>query len=377
MISKKPMLKENYQSVMMSIDSMQLRNQENIMLLKGKTVTQLLPDLLPLLDGKHTINEIIKELEPCSKEIIEKTIQLLSEHFVIEDGDATENSTISKENLEKYSDMINFLSLFSERAIPAGERVNKYDLFESLQNKICVVYGLGRVGSQLALALVESGIGNIIFCDDNIVDEKNNISMFNGAEGKSRAEAMKKYFEENHFDINAKILSEELDQIENVDMLIYSEDVATVEDLCRINKYCVSNNIPWINIKMGELKFQIGPLVVPNETACYECTLNRLNGNLNHYEEEIVYENFKTFEKENINIFMSDIFIKIAINITVWEVVKYLTRIYSAISTGRVIFFDGLSLELTTSNILKMPKCPICSKREKQPFIEPYAVYLP
>ncbi len=377
MLPKKPMLKENYQSVMMSVESMQLRNQENTMLLKGKTVEQLLPSLLPLLDGLHTVDDIAKKLDECPRKIIEDTIQVLCDHFVIEDGNAIEKTKIPKEELEKYSNMVDFLSLFSEHLLPSGEKASKYDLFRSLQEKTCLVYGLCRVGSQLVLELAKSGIKNLVLCDDSLIDGTDKIPVFSGQEGISKAEAMKNYLVKSKYNIDVKVVPEQLGHLENIDILIYSEDIPTSEELRKINKYCIDNNISWINLKIGELKFQVGPLVVPNETACYECATNRINGNLNYYEEEKAYENYKNLEKENVKVFMNDMFINIAVNITVWEVVKYLTKIYSAVSTGRIIFFDGLSMELSTSNILKMPKCPACSKREKQPFIEPYAVYLP
>lgn len=78
-----------------------------------------------------------------------------------------------------------------------------------------------------------------------------------------------------------------------------------------------------------------------------------------------------------MEIFISDSIIDIAVGTLTWEIIKFLTKIYSCITAGRVMQFDALSMEIVTSNILKMPKCSMCSKKEQSPFIEPYAVYLP
>lgn len=118
-------------------------------------------------------------------------------------------------------------------------------------------------------------------------------------------------------------------------------------------------------------------MVVPHETACYSCYMNRLNGNRAHFEEEMTYSNYKNLESDNIKVFMSDTMVRVAAGIMTWEVVKYLSKIFSCVTTGRVIHFNILNLEMKTHTILKMPKCKVCSKIETVPFTEPYAVYLP
>ena len=381
MLPNKPLLKEDYQSVSMTIDTIQLRNQENIMLLKGKTSTQLIPRLFPLLDGNHTLEQIYEELSPCPKEIIDKTIEMLCKHYVIEDASLIDECGLSEYELQKYSDVLNFMTLFSERSLPGDQRTNKYMLLKALLDKTCVVYGLGRLGSVVAKLLAESGIGHLILCDDAIVSHVNFMDYDLEEEKKiTRAEAMKEYLHKRNEYLDVRVGSSDikmLKSIDKADIVIMAEDIMVNQRCELLNRICVENNIPWINIKMGELKFQIGPLVVPHETACFECCQNRLNGNILYFDEEQSYIKYKNMEADKVRIFTSDLFINIVSNIAVWEVVKFLSKIYSSVAMGRLLEFDALSMELTSSNILKMPKCRICSKKEKQPLIEPYAVYLP
>lgn len=361
MIPNKPMLKKDYSGIMMTNNSMQLRNEENIMMLKGQSVSEIVEKLLPLLNGENTINQICEKIDDVPSDAVLKVIEMLQDHFVIEDGDDATKTSLSENVLEAYSSQIDYLTLFSERILHDGTRVNKYKLFENIYNKTCFVIGSGKVANAVIEELASNGIGNIIICSE----ESNTIK---------NLDDLKSAFPNVNFTI------ESLDNIssnEKIDMVIFADDIITDSKSKNINELCINNNIPWITVKMGEIRFEVGPLVVPHETACYSCYTNRLNGNTAHYEEEITYNNYKNLESENISMFMSDTMIKVAVGILTWEVIKYLSKIFSCVTTGRVIHFNILNLEMKTHTVLKMPKCKVCSNIESLPFTEPYAVYLP
>lgn len=361
MIPNRPTLKKDYNGIMMAKGTMQLRNEENIMLLKGNSVSDVVERLLPLMDGKNTIEQISKKLDDIPEETIIKVIEMLQEHFVVEDGDDVNKSNLPQEVIKNYSSQIDYFTLFSERLLHDGTRVNKFKLFETLYEKTCLVIGDGKVAKATISELATNGIGNIMIC---VEDENNQLVI----------EELSNSFPYVNFK------KQNIDYISSgskLDMVILADDIITDNKSRKINEMCIINNIPWITINIGEIRFEVGPLVVPHETACYSCYMNRLNGNRAHFEEEMTYSNYKNLESDNIKVFMSDTMVRVAAGIMTWEVVKYLSKIFSCVTTGRVIHFNILNLEMKTHTILKMPKCKVCSKIETVPFTEPYAVYLP
>lgn len=82
-LPRKPLLKAYINIITLTDEMIQLSSQENIMLLKGSAVTQVLPGLLPLLNGETTLEEIYAKLSNCTEKVINKAILLLKEHFMI------------------------------------------------------------------------------------------------------------------------------------------------------------------------------------------------------------------------------------------------------------------------------------------------------
>lgn len=258
MIPNRPLLKRNYKAVMMPQGYMQLRSEENILLLKGASVFDIVEELLPLLNGKTTIDQIMEYFTGYSRETIIHVIEKLQDHYIIEDGDDIEKNGLSRELLEDYNSQIDYLSLFSERIIHDGTRVNKYELFETLHSKTCFVIGTGKVARSVLRELAENGVGNIVLC----VDEEGVVLGI---------DELSKTFPHVAFR-NGSI--DQITKDNEIDIVVMAEDVTTDAKLREVNKLCVENNIPWISLNMGETRFEVGPLVVPHETACYVCYMN-------------------------------------------------------------------------------------------------------
>jgi molybdopterin/thiamine biosynthesis adenylyltransferase len=108
----------------------------------------------------------VESLGEFSRETIVAVIEKLQDHYVIEDSDDAEKSGLPLDLIEDYSHQIDYLSLFSERIIHDGTRVNKYVLFETLHSKTCFVIGTGKVATSVVRELAENGVGNIVLCAD-------------------------------------------------------------------------------------------------------------------------------------------------------------------------------------------------------------------
>lgn len=372
-LPRKPLLKAYLNVVPVNDELIQLRSQENIILLKGSAVTNILPDLLPLLDGSNTMNDIYSKLSYCTQEVVNEAILLLKSHYLLEDAECKYESKLEQEEIEKFKNQLQFFSLFSERVLPNASVIDKYKIFDSLKKSSCLVIGLKRCGRMIAKKLVQNGLGTIYLYDKTLQE-------YNLVETKYSYEDIMKELKGINEKCNV-FYSDKNDSLKKVigkvDLIIFAEDIALQSDLLKVNKLCIDADKPWISLRVGELKFQIGPMVVPNQTACYECFQNRYNGNLSFYEEEMQFEKYKEDNWNQMETCGSDLFYSMAANYLVWEVIKQITKIFTPVTLSRVITFDILTLETSIDSILKMPRCPVCSNIEKKPFVEPYAVYLP
>ncbi|WP_029453114.1 TOMM precursor leader peptide-binding protein [Clostridium algidicarnis] len=382
-LPRKPLLKAYINIIPLTDEMIQLSSQENIMLLKGSAVTQVLPELLPLLNGETNLEEIYAKLSNCTEKVINQAILLLKEHFIIEDNQCKYESKLSEDEIKLFNKELNFFSLFSERVLPNASTVDKYKILEKLKFSKCLVIGLGNSGSHITKTLVENGMGNMFLFDGRDVNVDMIGTIYKEDDlNKSRCEVVEKIIN----NINKKcniVKSKKFDDtsleemIKEVDFVILSEDISVQSMHKKVNKLCINHNKPWISMRAGELRFQVGPLIVPKQTACYTCFQNRLNGNLSFYDEQMAFEKYKELNSEKMHVSTLDLFYSISASFLTWEVIKFITKIFSPVTLSRVITFDVLSLETNLDTVLKMPRCSDCSDLEHEPFIEPYAVYLP
>ena len=121
------------------------------------------------------------------------------------------------------------------------------------KSKIAVV-GLGGVGSYCVAALARSGVGNLVLCDFDKVEESNiNRQLFANEEtiGTKKTEIAKDYINKINSNILVSVFDEKI-AVENVGEIL--EDLNYVVDAIddvsakiAIAKFCTENNIPIVS----------------------------------------------------------------------------------------------------------------------------------
>lgn len=139
------------------------------------------------------------------------------------------------------------------------------------------------------------------------------------------------------------------------DLYIVIEDHENVDLFRRLGKEFIENNINFLRVIIEPESIHIGPLFIANETACYNCFLNRILSNIsdpNHFLK--TNENFKSIYK------ITREYVDICLNIVKLEVINYfsINLPCNVVGNEYVMYFNDMETYL--SPVLKVPNCEIC-----------------
>jgi hypothetical protein len=146
--------------------------------------------------------------------------------------------------------------------------------------------------------------------------------------------------------------------MKEIDLAIYINYFEDFDELRRLNKIFIRNDIEWIKCIILEETFFLGPEFIPNETCCYECLYTRLITNeldIEGFEEQYkilkeVYKN-KKFIKGKFN----EVFIKTAYSFLLTELINVSNNNYNCIDNEKMI--DLANFCIKDNFILKVPGC--------------------
>ena len=158
----RPKIRISYYVIPMSDNRVQLRSGSDAFLLHGETVHKLIQQLFPLLDGQHSVQDILRKMEGYPQETIFNFLSRLTQRRVIEDAALEPLQPVSKQELDCHVPQLTYFSHYS---------ANPYEQQAKLRQATVAVCGLGPLGSRLAVSLARAGVGKIMGLDDAQVTE--------------------------------------------------------------------------------------------------------------------------------------------------------------------------------------------------------------
>jgi bacteriocin biosynthesis cyclodehydratase domain-containing protein len=226
----RPLLKPWYR-LSLDEESAVLRYGGSVLELDGAAVTRLLPHLLPLLDGAHTLDEIVDEIGQPVRPAVERALEVLSEHRLLTDGLSGDVGGAARTTLDLLS------------ATDPHDR-SPAELAPGLANASARVVGAGATAAQIVDLLRASGLGSVEPCAWN-------------------------------------------EQVAGEDALaIVAPEAAEVARVRDWNRLALAGGSPWLQVlPFDGLLAAVGPLFVPGETGCHECYRLRRNANLTSLRE--------------------------------------------------------------------------------------------
>ena len=108
----------------------------------------------------------------------------------------------------------------------------------------------------------------------------------------------------------------------------------------------------------------IGPLVIPGETACYECFYRRL---LSHLEEP---EMFRTIEAHNLGgqriVSHHPLMLSALADLAAFEILRHFSEVLDH-EPGTLLEVRFLARRMDGRRVMKLPRCPTCSPLVTKP----------
>jgi hypothetical protein len=196
-----------------------LEHGRSVVVLHGAAARLLLPALLPLLDGSRTLDELVAAVGPVAEPAVVNALELLHEGGLLVEGPR------------------------SPEAVPAAEMLAAaYGLApslaaERLRAAVVGVAGSGPGAGVIARLLGAAGVGAVVPL--------------------------------------------EWEEQRAVDLALVVPDPAEAAALHDWNRAALELELPWLPVRPFDgLVAAVGPLVLPGESACFECLLLRMAGHL-------------------------------------------------------------------------------------------------
>jgi molybdopterin/thiamine biosynthesis adenylyltransferase len=328
--------------------------------------------LLGLLDGSRTIEQVVAELRRRDPELpaedVEGAVCALTDAGYLEDAAITAPDAFSAAEVERYRRNVEFFSFFSRHPVTG------HDLQARLKSSRVTVLGVGGLGSYVALALAAAGVGDLLLVDDDVVEAHNlNRQVLYTVEdvGASKVTAARERIAAVNPHIRVTAVSKLVAGIDDAraclvdrDLLICAADRPRILIYEWLNAAAVEVGVPWIRGANDGLTVNTF-LHVPGETACFECEQRHA---LSAYPW---YGALLRFAKEalgdrTVNPCTAPIAGLIG-SVTALEAVKYLSGAAMPVIYNRKLTVDLQTMETRTTEGVRDPECPVCGAKAASP----------
>ena len=326
--------------------------------LKGRSFREFHQRVVPLLDGKHSIEEIetaTADIFPADE--LRDALGVLAEQGIVVDSSA---DTVAGEADQRLAPQIN---LFHDLA-PG------FSFQDRLEKATVSVLGLSGAGAGVALSLAAAGVGTIRCIDalkvtpaDVYLSPFTSLSAVGAGRAATVAELLKQaaprvnaVVDDRHFESEAEILS----AIDGSSMVICCLDASQSNLAYKLNRVCLTTGMRWIACSLAGAEIIVGPAMHPGTGPCYLCYRMRAVACAGNPEDAFAYERFldrrkrdDSQQRENL-VFGAGL----AANFVGLEVLKELTGVAEPSLIGRILTVRLTDLAVEKHLVLRKPWCP-------------------
>ncbi len=219
---------------------------------------------------------------------------------------------------------------------------------EQINQKSIVIIGVNAVSHQLAASLLASGMENV-----DVVDflRLRSFRYFDDSGSVSPTWTLPRPL---HYDQWA----EDLDP-DAIGTLVATSDQGGLHWMREWNELCVENGVRFFPVVLQNMVGYVGPIVVPGETACFECLRARQNSHLADAELSRSIEHAAGLGGA-INAFHPSM-ASITADVAAMELLKLHSGAIAPPHYGQLIEVRLLEPAISRHPVLLVPRCTVCS----------------
>jgi thiazole/oxazole-forming peptide maturase SagC family component len=212
------------------------------------------------------------------------------------------------------------------------------------------IIGINHVSRQLIQSLTYAGITSVDVIDHAFL---RNVSLFS-EDGMLHA---------SEWHVAAKPIGYNdwaagLDS-DSFDCLIATSDFGGLRLMRQWNALCLERGRHFLPLVLQDMVGYVGPLVIPGETACYECFLARLDSNRSGQSQNYAAE-ITAFEGQHLAGFHPSM-ASVLGDIAAVELTKFYSRALPLWRVGVVVEVNLLAGRIDSRKVLRVPRCRACS----------------
>jgi len=336
-------------------------SQQRSIKMKGHSFREFEQRVIPLLDGRRTIEEIERAVaDVFAPADLAAGLELLAQQNLLVDGAGEALPDRLAEPLAPQ------LALFQEL------KCDPVTMQKRLQQSVVTLLGVGGIGAAAAAALGAAGIGTIRCLDGEPVAPSDPYfsSIFAPtAVGSPRADVVAAHLRRSAPQLNVVTYSDSMDTEDQIraaiagsDLVISTLDPGQSALAYKLNRVCLADGVRWISAALSGTEIIVGPTVLPFETACYLCYKMRTVSCAGNPEESFAFEQYLDRRKRDDSGRRENLAFGagVAANLLAMEAFKLLTGLSQITTAGRIVVFDLLSFNATHHVVLRKPWCPAC-----------------
>ncbi|MCB0163576.1 MAG: TOMM precursor leader peptide-binding protein [Anaerolineae bacterium] len=353
-------------------NEMLFRSDRVAVRLGGESSLFFVEQILPLLDGQRSFDQLTAELTDTPSEVLQGYLDQLVQIQILQRLDKPQHmAPMAEQVLEPFLTMLNTLGL------PPTASIEKLRAFH------IAIVGLEGPGAHIASILGQCGIGRLTLVDP-FPCHPGNLALMPVANtdsiGKPRQKVVKAMLAAHP--TTTEIVTAETQALTPETMAALVADHHFVIGCFDrgflaanqwLNQASLKWRIPAIYVEAAGHMGWVGPLVAPGQTACYDCFRRRRLATADSIDEAIAYETYLSQRHEPVlhHRGVLPAMMPYLASMAVMDIFKHLLSLSQSTLMGQVLAFNALTSQTNVHPVLQKPDCSICHGRSIWPRSQP------
>lgn len=369
---RRPKLRPYFYSVIASDTIVFYSEGDDNIWLRGALVARILPQLLPLLNGTATVEELITRVGADQRKDILSVLKILKERRIIEEGEIDQQIEFPAGYLPHQAEQLHFLSHFHNEQYRAQAHLYRA--------QVTLIDDQTSYGDQLAIGLAAAGLGSLKLVKSADLAYRSLSEIEIPQAQATELTQLAPYTQVSAHRWGYEWLAaatqvapplgtaatyQALEPLvsEATLLVVLTEGYST--HICDVvNEIALKKGLRWISLSLKGANITLGPAILPRATACWRCYQSRVWANATREERYDMLEQFDTqyhAEEQTPRYGRLAAVSQLAAGLGANEVIKAIT-LYSAALYGRVQVYNAATSQTHQADVLRLPRCKACGR---------------